>query len=78
MPEPLERPEKIVSPMRPVEPPGEDLAGGAGGVSIGVVEAMVFPVCVGERGLPWRRCTGWGGRPPARRSVRAGGVTRGP
>lgn len=21
---------------------------------------MVFPVCVGERWLPWRRCTGWG------------------
>lgn len=21
---------------------------------------MVFPVCVGELWLPWRRCTGWG------------------
>ncbi len=28
---------------------------------MGVVDAMVFPVCVGERLLPWRRCTGGGG-----------------
>lgn len=27
---------------------------------------MVFPVCVGEPLLPWRRCTGWGRRPVRR------------
>ncbi|GAB2951161.1 hypothetical protein GCM10027028_61890 [Streptomyces sundarbansensis] len=52
--------------MRPVDlgsPVGSGGAGEAGGMSMGVVEAMVFPVCVGEPWLPWRRCTGWSGRP---------------
>ena len=52
MPEPLERPEKIVSPALPVERFGGGSAGGAGGVSTGVVEAMIFPVCVGEGRAP--------------------------
>ncbi|GGY58138.1 hypothetical protein GCM10010342_52500 [Streptomyces anulatus] len=38
--------------MRPVDRGLGRGTGGAGGVSIGVVEAMVFPVCVGERCAP--------------------------
>ncbi|GAA0301543.1 hypothetical protein GCM10010302_45020 [Streptomyces polychromogenes] len=65
MPEPLESPEKILSPARPV-----DLAlletGGAGSIRVGVVEAMVFPVCVGGEppggGAP--DSPGWRGRVP--------------
>ncbi|GAA1304824.1 hypothetical protein GCM10009647_022930 [Streptomyces sanglieri] len=50
MPEPRERPRKTLSPTRPELLPARLRAtGGAGGESIGVVEAMVFPVCVGER-----------------------------
>ncbi|GAA3003163.1 hypothetical protein Sfulv_32870 [Streptomyces fulvorobeus] len=52
MPEPCERPRKILSPARPVDLAGFGGAGEAGGVSIGVMEAMVFPVCVGERVAP--------------------------
>ncbi|GAA2410685.1 hypothetical protein GCM10010433_06830 [Streptomyces pulveraceus] len=69
-----------MSPTRPDGVPARWRAtGAAGGVSIGVVEAMVFPVCVGERsgspggGAPdggWRTgpegCTG-----PVRRMLLA-------
>lgn len=48
MPEPLERPAKILSPARPV-----DLrlleTGGAVSIWVGVVEAMIFPVWMGGR-----------------------------
>lgn len=58
MPEPLESPAKILSPARPVDLPLLE-TGGAWSIWVGVVEAMIFPVWVGEGPLaavhriPW-------------------------
>ncbi|GHD77313.1 hypothetical protein GCM10010336_56360 [Streptomyces goshikiensis] len=48
MPEPLERPAKILSPARPVDLPLLE-TGGAVSMRVGVVEAMIFPVWMGGR-----------------------------